>query len=153
MKNLFTVPQVPGSKRTSPRNYTHAVIGHFNHDKRIKQAAVLCKTDISNHNYSLMQSKMNAGDIYRSTYADGSPCQWPMQKETIDRAKEYINKYPTVEAMVAGRVKGYEDEKALYGGKFIVLRWSQSFKNASKGLSEFTEYYLDVQVVETVKIK
>lgn len=153
MRKTFTVTQVPGSKRSSDRDYTHAVIGHFNHDIRIKDAAIISKTDISNHNYELAHSAMQDGDIYTADFGKGDIRKWPVRQESIDHAKAYISKYPTVESMVAARVKEYEDLKAKSGGKFEVLRWSQSFANANKSLGEFSYYYLDIQIVETVRIK
>jgi hypothetical protein len=146
-KKVFTVLQVPGSKRQSHRNYTHAVIGIFNWDRLIKETSIANSSDISNHEFQIYMSGLKEGDLWGS---DGP--RWPARQENIDKAKEYLKKYPTIQDWISAKVSQVKEQRKKDGGKFRVLSWSQSYENALKA-SRGYEWYLNVQVVSTSILK
>lgn len=154
MKKTFTVIEVPGSKRTSPRNYTHAVIGQFNHARHLTQVDVINATDLENFDYSERIAKMQVGDLIHVT---GCPTPWSyaVDQEAIDRAKGAIAGYNTRDefaaAMRASRVAAAKADEAKNAGKWQVLRWSMSYANACKGHNEFP-YMMNLKVVPTKEV-
>lgn len=154
---VFTVTEVPGSKRASERDYTHAVIGQYNFALALESADKIHQTDIDNHNYYLATSKMKAGDTVYVTDCY-KPWNYPQKQDTIDKAIEHVNRYKgmTAEQYAYDRqldrlvelTERYEEA----GGRYVVLRWSQSQANAAKGHTEFS-MYTNLKVVETTRIK
>lgn len=154
MKKTFTVIEAPGSKRTSPRNYTHAVIGQFNHAKRIAEVDVIYDQDLTNFDYYAKRAQMKAGDLIHVTGC-ATPWSYPINQEEIDKAKAQVAKYGNRDnyaAMLrADRVKIAKDYEAEVGDAWQVLRWSMSYANACKGHTEFPSCK-NIKVVPTKEV-
>lgn len=153
----YTVPEVPGSKRSSARAYTHAIVGRVNAAAR--RAAVQSEANREQHikswNWHAKEGAMKVGDLihYTATY---KPWSVPMTKERLDEHLEFLAKYPTAEDFVQQRIAANLARiNEVYGegdeGPLEVLQWSQSAANAQKGLSSW-KALLGVRVVECVPV-
>lgn len=155
MKKTFTVPEAPGSKRTSVAHiYTHAVIGQFDHDKALKSVDKIYQIDMNNFDYWYKNSLMKAGDL---VYVTGvlSPWSYPMEQIRIDEGKARVaefgtrHKYADAERLV--RIARVEAYRAKVGDKFLVMCWSGSYDLAAKRFNEFP-YMKNLRVVECVEV-
>ena len=61
-KTTYTCPAVPGSKRTSHRPYTHAVVGRYNCAQARINVANKAWTDQDAKNYGYAKREAAAGD-------------------------------------------------------------------------------------------
>lgn len=155
MKQTFKVKEAPEAKRTSPRNYTHAVIGQFDYDAQLIRVDKILDLDKKNFEYDLKISSMVAG---QKELVTGCVTPWYMtiDQDMINRAQKHIiNSGCTTsdqyaEKLRQDRVARCIADKKANDGKWAVLQWSQSFYNASKAIGTFTNQgYKLVKVVET----
>lgn len=152
MKNVFTVEEVPNSKRTSARNYTHAIIGVYDIDAAIKRANVINPARVQYYKDCIHEASLNVGDVIDKRY--------PYRKATailISRAKDFLKRHPGGPDAYAAKERDFLvnlliERKANEGSPIGVLRWSQSYSNALKGLSEFEGQYINLKIVETKKV-
>lgn len=160
MKTTYTVPEVPGSKRTSERPYTHAVIGYDDPQRRV--AAWLADHEANGAKYRRWSIK-NWQDNRRAAavkegemYVNHNGFRVEARQAFIDIAAGFMAKYPTLEGYLAHEEQDFQDrvaaERARPNGPVVVLRWSMSRANASKGLSEFDRSYSGIKIVECVPV-
>lgn len=148
----FTVKEVEGSKRTSDREYTHAIIGRYDFDREFDRIA-FTQGDESNYWFGFDRCNKKAGDYvaYRSIGGGHIVTQQDIDRATKDIAGRTLEQYKD-------DTLRYRREQCLYrqeiqGDLYTVLRWSQSKQNAIKGLAEFEKFWKDLRVVEVVKVK
>lgn len=149
--NKFTVSEVPGSSRKSPREYTHAVIGVYDWAARLRRDDVDYKTDGENWQYYSNWASVKPGENYRFENYN-----FPFDQKSYDKAIEIVAKYPTKQSYITGmrenRVADTTTRMNAEGANnYVVLRWSQSLANAHKGHGEFS-LYINLKVVPTVKL-
>jgi hypothetical protein len=149
-----------GSKRRSLRPYTHAVIGYFdgelvartNRAHHVANRAKELGWSTRNWNGCKRGAAAKAGEIY----VNHNGCRVAARQAIIDIDTEFMTKYPTLEAYIAHEEAEFEAQCAAYiahgNDKMVVLRWSSSLKNASKGLSEFSNHYSGLRVVPCVPV-
>jgi hypothetical protein len=101
-KMTFTVSEVPGAQRTSARNYTHALIGKFNHGRAIALAGDVANVDKVNFEYWMERSKMKGGDRYTST----TGVSWIITQEDVDSAKRLIEGYSNGQEYAVAMARG-----------------------------------------------
>lgn len=148
--NTFTVAEVPGAQRKSPRNYTHAILGRYNWTAQILRDDKDSPQDRDNYRF------------YASVVRVGIGGQWDPERPWSKVDEDLYNR---AVVSIGGRT---EDEYAAHcrkyrvdyatrkrdeeGTKLGVLQWSQSLVNANKGARTWVNNgYLDVRVVETIK--
>lgn len=156
MKKTFTVPEVPGSKRSSFRDYTHAIIGQFNYDLQLQRVGEIYDVDISNFKYYKSISAKKAGDTELVT---GCVTPWTRiieQREIDECTRALVNSGCETAEQYAEkcRAKRIEDclaDKAKNEGKWAVLMWNQSYTNAIKSIGSF-KWYKNVKIVETKEV-
>ncbi|MGW8422795.1 hypothetical protein [Comamonas sp. HJ-2] len=152
----YTVPEVPGSKRSSARAYTHAIVGCVNAEQRRLDAKSeeARKNHAKHWSYHAEGAQMKEGDlIHVQSY---KPWSYPVTQERVDQHVAFMKENPTQDAYVQksvdAQLKRIND---AYGegpaGPLDVLQWSQSAANAQKGLSSW-KGLLGVRVVECVPV-
>lgn len=148
--NIFTVAEVPGSKRTSPRNYTHAVIGIYNWNQRLANDDKDMEHDATEWDYMSKVVGLGIGGTYKS--GTGTMVLTVDEKQ-YNRYFPIVNEFPTRELYRAhcraNRV-AFVKTKMAQPEVVEVLRWSQSYVNACKGHGEFSSYK-SLRVVPTIK--
>lgn len=156
----YTVPEVPGSKRTSPRPYTHAIIGRsssqlsaIRYEADLKaNGAKYARWDTKNWHDNKRLAECPSGGTYRNhnNYVTTA------SDELIKIGADFIAKYPTVESYLAHQKAEGEARvakmKAVPDGELVVLQWSMSHANASKARSAYCKHHVDVRVVECVPV-
>jgi hypothetical protein len=150
-KTIYTVPSVPGSKRTSARPYTHAIVGQHN---KIESRARVDNADyrkmlLKNWQYNFDTAQKKPGDlIHVQSY---QPWSYALSEETHAACVAFIENNPNgpafVEQEVAARLAAIGSEDA---GDVEVLQWSMSQANAMKGTGKFQLSYVNVHVVQCV---
>lgn len=160
-KTTYTVPQVPGSRRTSERPYTHAVIGRA--DSRM--SAISCAEDLAKNEGKYRkwdakdwddrkrESEATAGQLYRNR--NGFMVE--AKAWLIESGAEFIGKNPDraayVAACAAHRQQRLEKLKAGTAGELGVLQWSMSEANARKSLTTWSHHHSDLHVVPCVPVE
>lgn len=156
-KTTYTVTEVPGSKRSSARAYTHAIVGRVNAAacRAVANSEETRAQHLKNWNWHATEGKMKEGDLihYNHSY---KPWSVPMTKERLDEHHAFLAKHPNgpdfVQYCVDAQVNSIN---ARYGegaeGPLEVLQWSQSATNAQKGLSSW-KHRLGVRIVECVPV-
>lgn len=155
----FTVTQVPGSKRTSHRNYTHAIIGC--RDGKVLAASTLAerrKNDQSRWNSKHWYDEKRAADAtVGQPYKNHNGFSVIAQEYNVRFGKEFIAKYPTVESYLAKLKQDFDDMIAKLQaeplGTLEVLQWSMSADNARKALGSWSKSHSHLEVVETAILK
>lgn len=158
-KRVFMVPEVPGSKRSSERPYSHAVIGRYSGEV----AAANCEADhkangakyrsweVKSWNDSARAAKAKPGELYKNH----NGYMVKMSEDLLAIHLRFMEKYPSLDAYLAEKDaehKAYiEKLRAEPLGPLIVLRWSMSRANAEKGWGEFS-CYVERRVVECVEV-
>jgi hypothetical protein len=158
-KKTFTVAEVPGSKRTSDANYTHAIIGQADPALTValwranRNAAREIRENTKDWKLAKLTSSLKEGDLY----INHNNCRVPVRQYTIDSSVQFITENPTLEGYLAAREKHFEDECASTlakpVGPVVVLRWSRSAVNAAKAVAEFSQHYSNLRVVPVVRTK
>jgi hypothetical protein len=160
MKTTYTVLEVTGSRRTSERPYTHAVIGYYDQARmvahqRAENAANRAKNirwETKSWNDWKRVAAVKAGDMY----VNHNGYRVAASQGTIDIATGFMAKHPTLEGYLAHLDAEFnahmEEALAKENGSMVVLRWSSSAKNAAKGMSEFDNRYSGLRVVECVPV-
>lgn len=152
----YTVLEVPGSKRSSHRPYTHAIIGRrcpglsaiaYEDDLR-KNAAKYTRYDVKNWHDEKRLAECPSG----GTYLNHNRVMIAASDELIQIGKDFIAKYPTVESYLEHK-KAESDAiiaklKAEPDGELKVLQWSMSHKNALKAHGAWCKHHSEVRVVE-----
>lgn len=158
-KNKFTVPQVPGSSRSSHRVYTHAVI---------------CKLDVDRYAAELPERLASLDDgTERSNFAFHSRIvqvgvggSWdPRRNFTVsqvefeesvaaldERGRTYGEWLAFARARHAARTASILESDR---GEYQVLQWSMSERNAVKSLGSHTfpgSYRAHIHVVPVVQV-
>ncbi len=160
MKTTYTVPEVPGSKRTSARPYTFAVIGYSDVTRsvarlRARNEAERTKTlRYLKQNWESWNRQANAAP--GTTYVNHNGYLVTAKEPYIDIAKGFIERNPSLEAYIANTDAESEANLASIAAKgdgpLEVLRWSSSKANAEKGLYEFQDWYSDLRVVPCIPV-
>lgn len=150
----FTVPQVPGSQRQSEhRTYTHAVIAQVDYDAHLAgESGKIQENDKKNWQYNYNNAITPVGEKYPEVGFN-----FKVTAEMSALGKERIAKYPNpgvyAEALRDQRIVGLRAKKEKNEGCWVVLQWSQSLINASKGASSYSnKCYKHIKVVETVEV-
>lgn len=147
----YTVTQVPGSSRKSPRNYTHAIIGKVNYaamlETRPKWAA---KHAGEMYDYYIKLTGKKVGEL-----TNGTSGMYITEKMLAVAAKvaEYPNAQAYADYVFKTECEQVEKWRTEKGHLYEVLQWSQSLNNAMKAVGTHAKHYLDVHVVETVILK
>jgi hypothetical protein len=159
MKTTYTVPEVAGSKRTSERPYTHAVVGQYNLTlaREGAQDKGWIKGDTKNWTWHKESAAMKPGDLIHVT-GSARPWSYPMDEKAHGEHVAFMAANPDLDAYVAklkaGRLARIDKE---YGegplGPVVVLQWSMSLKNASTKIGEHSKYHGKVRVVECVPVE
>lgn len=155
---MFTVLEVPGSKRASARPYTHAIIGR--RDGRC--SAVAMEADLAENELKYVRwdaknwddwkraADASVGQLYRNHngfMVEAKDC-------TVRIGAEFIVANPDREAYVAGeaakRQATLNELRASEPGELTVLQWSMSIQNALKAVGAYRTHHSDVRVVECV---
>lgn len=159
-KTTYTVPEVPGSKRTSERPYTHAVIGR--RDPRmsaIHRAADLARSEAK---YKKWDGK-HWDDYQRASvavvgqqYLNHNNFWVEARDYNVELGQKFIEANPTrqgyIDSKSAERFAAVEAMKAGTPGDLHVLQWSMSLQNAMKAVGTHTKHNSDVRVVECVPV-
>jgi hypothetical protein len=158
-KKHFTVPEVPGSGRSSERPYSHAIVGRYNphlvaakaRATHAKNAAQSRRWDAKNWNDWKRSSEATVGQLYRNH--NGFMVEAKDYEVRI--GKEFMAKYPTLESYLAHLESEHQGRLAALDagqiGELQVLQWSMSHKNAVKAAGSFADTYSDLRVVEVVE--
>lgn len=158
-KKVFTVPEVPGSKRSSERPYSHAVIGRYSGEVAAANAEADMKAngkkyrswDVKSWNNSAEAVKAKPGELYRNH----NGFMVPMSESMLAIELKFMEKYPSLEAYLESKQaehKGYVESLRAQGlGPLVVLRWSMSLANAMKSWSEFPSY-IELRAVPCVEV-
>lgn len=161
MKTTYTVPEVPGSTRTSERPYTHAIVGR--RDGRCTAAGVEArmateepknrKWDAKHWDDCQRGSVAVEGQLYRNF----NGCMVEARAAVIKIDADFIAANPDraayIEKMAAERADYLAKLKASEPGPLVVLRWSMSFKNAFNALGSEAAHHSSVRVVECVAVE
>lgn len=149
----YTVPQVPGSKRTSPRPYTHAVIGR--RDLARERAHVTSTTfvelDRKNYDHHRHIVAVGVGGVWsRSRSGHG----YVVTREMFDTATAAVSGCDTPEKYVAKladfRLTSINRAGKGPAGQLEVLSWSMSAASAEKAAARHRRWFIDVRVVPCV---
>ena len=155
-KQTFTVPEVPDSKRTSERTYTHAVIGR--RDGRCSAVAYAADMAVNEPRSRKWDGK-HWDDYQRAAKATvGQPYRNPngflveARDYEVRIGSEFIAANPDrdayVEAQAAGRQAYLARLQASTPSELQVLQWSMSFQNAMKSVASHQKHHSEVRVVE-----
>ena len=156
----YTVPAVPGSKRTSHRPYTHAVVGR--RDGRCSAIIYAADLDANERRYRTWDGKhwddwkraseATAGQLYRNH--NGFMVE--AQQSVIDIGARFIGENPDraayIEAKAAERQECLRQMQGSQPGELAVLQWSMSHQNAMRSLTTHMRHHSDVRVVECVPV-
>ena len=165
MTKTFTVPQVPGSKRSSKtRDYTHAVIAKFDSDryaaeldKRLAEIRT-SKINRSDFDYYTLCANAVVGETVYSTRG------YTVKQEQADEARVVLaRKGQTFEAYVKflcdEEVEQTADVLRRKTGQWSVQTWSMSEVNARRAAATLSSeiakgygYLTDIQVVPVVEV-
>ncbi|WOB06514.1 hypothetical protein [Piscinibacter gummiphilus] len=159
-KQTYTVVEVPGSKRSSERPYSHAVIGRRSgkisaitaeaHHKAT--AAQTKRWDTKSWNDWKRASEATVGQLYRNH----NNVMVVARDYEVEIGQKFMAENPTLEGYLekleASRAKHIADLKASPDGELCVLQWSMSHKNAFKALGTFAKHHIDLQVVPCVVV-
>ena len=155
-KQTFTVPDVPGSKRTSYRTYTHAVIGR--RDGRcsaVVYAADLAtnepkarKWDAKHWDDCQRAAKATVGQRYRNHNGYMVEARDYEVRSGMEFILAHSDREAYVEAQAAQRQAYLARLKASTPGELQVLQWSMSWKNAMKSVASHQKHHSEVRVVE-----
>jgi len=160
-KITYTVPEVPGSKRTSERPYTHAVIGR--RDGRcsaIGIEATLATEEPKNRRWdgkswddSKREAEATAGQLYRNH--NGYMVE--ASQFLVDLGTKFIAENPDrtafIEKKAAERAAYLAKLKASEPGPLVVLQWSMSIKNAYRAIGTMSNHHSAVRVVECLPVE
>lgn len=157
MKTSYTVPQVPGSTRTSERPYTHAVVGARNlvlARAQVPEYAEYMAGDTFDTRTRQVQTGAGNSYLYKSQAGSGRPFMVKVSQEDFDKAVAFLAEHPDRAAYLAQDIA---KRLALIGtadeGPLMVLQWSMSHKNALAKVGEHSKYHSSVRVVECVPIE
>lgn len=147
----YTVTQVPGSKRKSPRNYTHAIIGKVDYAKMLATRPQWAATRAAEmYDYYIKLVGKKVGELTQGTSG------MYITDKMLETA-QMVAEYPNAQAYAAYVLKTTQEEveklRKEKGHLYEVLQWSQSLNNATKSIGTHAKHYLDVHVVETVILK
>lgn len=158
--NKFTVPQVPGSSRSSKRAYTHAVICQFDAERYA--------ADLPNRLSAIETNRTLADDLryHTKVRAVGVGGVWSELGSKVDQRqfdsaiKVLAERGDTLDLRI---VNAKNTEKARTArslaqdqGNYSVLQWSQSAANAQKSIGSWDKpgaYLKNVHVVPVVQVK
>ncbi|GEM_PF-3949040 len=153
-KHVFTCKEVPGAKRTSPKMYTHAIIGEWDYLKSIRMTQSPDSIKRLGSDWDYYNKCANASVVDIQFQWTKSHCCY--DQETIDKGNEFIAKNPYRVAYIEETINKHVDEyeKAAKNIKRSVLGWSQSAVNAEKAAGGFrSRGYVNVSVVPAIQVK
>jgi len=141
--------------RSSPRTYTHAVVGEVDYARKavwtIADAAYRANDEFE---YFTIITARPVGATY---YANGSSPHFTISDNMKAEAAKWFAKHGTeLAAIVAARkaqaAAEVEALRAKNEGAAFVLQWSMSAGNASKALGTWTKrHYKNVRVAEVIR--
>lgn len=147
---IYTVPEVPGSKRTSHRPYTHAVIGRRNLalDRLVAHDPAVAAQDAVNYRYHRSIVDMGIGEIWDERRG------YRVDREMLERSRSALSGIETVNQWVAKhlaiRIASINRAGTGPAGDLEVLSWSMSAANAEKAATGWRRRHVDVRVVPCV---
>lgn len=159
-KTTYTVPEIPGSYRTSERPYSHAVIGRrsgklsaITTEAHYKATATQSKRwDTKSWNDWKRASEATVGQLYRNH----NNVMVVARDYEVEIGQKFMAENPTLEGylekLAAAHAKHVAALKASPDGELCVLQWSMSHKNAFKALGTFAKHYIDLRVVECTAV-
>lgn len=161
MKTTYTVPEVPGSKRSSERPYTHAIIGR--RDGRCSAVAMEAtraveepknrKWDAKRWDDCQRGSVAVAGQLYRNH----NGCMVEARESIIEIDVGFMAENPDraayIEKMAAERAAYLAKLKDSTPGPLEVLQWSMSLNNAMKATGTMRRHHSEVRVVACVPLE
>lgn len=152
----YTVLEVPGSKRSSQRPYTHAIVGRSFptllaiHSEREHKANARKRIAWERKHWA--DEKRLSECPSGGTYINHNNFRTTASDALIQIGKDFIAKYPTPESYIDHLEREFQDYiaklKAMPVGELSVLQWSMSHSNAFKGQSKWVKSHADVRVVE-----
>jgi hypothetical protein len=155
----YTVPEVPGSKRTSDRPYTHALVGRVDvaAARRAAVSAGWDESDRTNYAFYRKLHDVGVGGVWSHTRG----YEHKVDQRDYDGAKKIIDAHPTLDGyLLARREDRLNQLNEKYGatsqaGPLVVLQWSMSAANAAKaeGTWRSQRGYIAVRVVECVPVE
>lgn len=148
----YTVPQVPGSRRTSPRPYTHAIIGRRDLARERANVASQAFRDQDFKNY----------DHHRRVVAAGIGGIWLpergyiVDRQMFERSRAEISGCDTPEQFHAKlldfRLTSINRAGTGPAGPLVVISWSMSLRNAEKAAEMHRRnWFVDVSVVPCIE--
>lgn len=161
VKKVFEVREVPGSRRSSDRDYSHAVIGRYDHSvaAAAEEAGWVAgrKKNVAwerkNWEYRAADAKRVVGEIRKNH----SGFMMPVRDYEIEISAKFISENPSLDGYIARLESEFAARIAAMKAKpideFGVLRWSMSYKNAFNALGSFAAGFVDLKVVEVVRVK
>lgn len=147
----YTVPEVPGSSRTSHRPYTHAVVGRRNLARERQQAAdPATHNDLNNWQFYQKVLRVGLGGVWSERHG------YTVDQSMLDNAKrategcETVNDY--VAKQIEWRLARINEVGTGPAGELQVLQWSMGVENARKGITATRrEWYVNLAVVACVE--
>lgn len=149
--NKYTVNECPGSQRKSPRNYSHAIIGEKNYSQMIAREKSTERFEYYKSIWRMASERLHTIEIGAMEHGTSG---YVYTQERHDKDMAIIQAHETPESYAVvqtdGRVHMMEMEMAKNQPE--VLQWSQSHANAVKKVGYWSQFYLNVRVVETQKV-
>lgn len=146
-KFSFTTAEGKVETRTSPRAYTHVVVGRRDYVKERAHLeanrATIEKQERRNWEFyrqcaqTPVGEKRETKDIY------------PNDERNVEMGQKVLDRAPTADAFVAEYMA--RQEANIPAGDFgpeIVLQWSQSARAALAAVSKWSQWHTQVRVVE-----
>lgn len=154
MKKVFTVTEVEGSKRSTNAEYTHALIGNYDWDKRIQLDSQIQDWQKCNYDWA----KKNAAMSFEAYMSDNSHYTEQKAKENYSAYKATVDNYSNLsdylQGMANDRVSNAKMYKEKNGSPVVVLAWASRFDLANNRISEFADQnYINLKVVPTLRVK
>lgn len=130
------------SKRTSEKEYTHAVVGC--RDLAGMRGAVLHSTEFHRQTWDGMRRRADDG-VGNEWQSPGRGRLYVVSMHDFKEARQFLQQYPTADAYIEFKVAevGEGDE-----GDEEVLQWSQTERAAKAALGRYLARYRNVRVVE-----
>jgi hypothetical protein len=148
-KFIFITAEGKEFTRTSPRPYTHVIVGRYDWKKSREQVLSDAnrKHHASNYQYYAKLASAKVGDLRDN----GRHATWLVTQADIDSSIEALGGAKTEQEYVDAIIAGMLAKRAGYGdvGEEEVLSWSMSLGNATRAIGQFVRQgYLSVRVAE-----